>query len=231
MELPSTSNREPDAFAVGGRSADTGKYQVSQDVSHHAGEFDQLIAQLRDPDRVRRVDAALALGKLRAPPAIPALIELLQENDTVFCAGQYAAWALGEIGDAQAVGPLIEALDKQFVRGPAIEALVKIYDERAVEPLVRLFEETHVPSLAKVLGNWGDLRALDALVAAMQDPDPHVRFYTARALGKLGDRRALPVLEWAEANDAAPIDDTRSIRGKSVSYIAGKAIQAIRALP
>jgi HEAT repeat protein len=44
----------------------------------------------------------------------------------------------------------------------------------------------------------------------MQDPNSHVRFYTARALGMLGDERALPVLVKAKAEDTDPITDTQS---------------------
>ena len=77
------------------------------------------------------------------------------------------------------------------------------------------------------LGICGDRRALDALIEAMDYPDPHVRFYSARALGKLGDRRALPVLQRAVQADTVRITDTQSLRGKSVSDVAAKAMKRI----
>lgn len=141
-----------------------------------------------------------------------------------------AAWALGETGEVRAVEPLLAALDIPLVAGKAVEALVKLHDPRALEPLIRLFALKHWPDLATVLGHWGDRRAVEALIAAMQDPDSHVRFYTARALGKLGDERALPVLQRSVEIDTEPIPDTRSIWGKSVAYVAAKAIEAIKSL-
>ena len=62
----------------------------------------------------------------------------------------------------------------------------------------------------------------------MQHPDAHVRFYTARALGRLGDVRALPALAWAVAHDTLPITDTKSIGGKSVGRVAAQAIHQIQ---
>ena len=49
----------------------------------------------------------------------------------------HAVAPLAQIGGAQAVGPLIEALTDEdpFVRGAAIRALQDIGDMRAVEPL------------------------------------------------------------------------------------------------
>ena len=54
---------------------------------------------------------------------------------------KFAAYALGDLGDARAVEPLIQLLDDEdviFLEGPqmaALEALSKIGDNRAVEPL------------------------------------------------------------------------------------------------
>ncbi|WP_342676625.1 HEAT repeat domain-containing protein [Methanofollis sp. UBA420] len=42
---------------------------------------------------------------------------------------------------------------------------------------------------ADVLGRLGDERAVEPLIAAMDDPDPRVRKKAAWALGQLGDMR------------------------------------------
>jgi HEAT repeat protein len=192
-------------------------------------DVERLVRDLRDPDRFVRRQAALALGQQREPGAVAALIDLLSDQETVWDAAGDAAWALGEIMDARAVPALIAALEKPFVRGRAIEALVKLHDGRALGPLIDLFARTPDPSVATVLGTWADPRAVEPLVRAMDSPDPHVRYYTARALGRLGDRRALPVLERAVAADTAPITDTQSLRGKSVALAAARAIEQITA--
>jgi len=193
-----------------------------------AVSIEMLIGNLKHHDRFVRREAALALGKLQAQ-AVEPLIALLSDHHSVWDAAQDAAWALGEIGDLQAVEPLITVLDKPYVAGRAIEALAKLGDPRMVEPLIRLFKTQRVTSIATILGNFGDRRAVEPLIDALQDRDPSVRFYVARALGKLRDKRALPALEWARAHDTEPILDRKSIRGKSVSDAATKAIERIAA--
>ena len=195
-------------------------------------DSEALISLLDPPDEDTRIWVIIELGNRKEVRAVDALIKLLQDNEKDCSPALFAASALGDIGDIRAVEPLIAVLDEPFITGRVIEALAKLHDDKALEPIIRLFEQTyHHPGLATVLGNWGDRRAVESLIRAMSQPDSHVRFYAARALGKLGDERALPVLEWARDNDTTPITDTKSLRGKSVSYVAAKAIEKIKAPP
>lgn len=187
----------------------------------------ELLSDLDSADKRTRSDAILALGWRQEVAGVARLIESLQDDANGGALGSTAAWALGAIGDRAAVPALISALDSPYVAGNAIEALQKLRDERAVEPLIRYFERTHIPSVATVLGRWGDRRAVPALILAMEDYDPHVRYYAARALGRIGDARALPVLAYAALHDLMPMTDTKSVYGKSVAYAAERAIQMI----
>jgi HEAT repeat protein len=74
--------------------------------------------------RSDRYFAVHVLGALKDRRAVPILIPLLQDDQINY----NAAWALGEIGDEQAIGPLIEALgDKNSdVRVIAIQSLEKL---------------------------------------------------------------------------------------------------------
>lgn len=110
--------------------------------------------------------AARALGQLHAVAAVPSLIQTL--DDSIYYTRGGAARALGQIGDARAVGPLIGRLkdEKEYVRWVAADALRHL-GEAAVEPL-----------LARVREDTGHGVELVALV-----------------LGKIGDSRAVPVLE------------------------------------
>ena len=193
-----------------------------------ADSSDELLARLNDPSQDRG-DAALRLGQRKERAAVATLIGLLENFHNLYDVGYYAAEALGDIGDNQAVPPLIAALDHPLLEGQAAEALEKLHDARALEPLIALFKKTRRSSLATLLGNWGDARAVELLIEAMEDPDGHVRYYAARALGKLGDAQALPVLERAKADDTTEITDSKSLRGKTVSRAAAKAIEAIKA--
>jgi HEAT repeat protein len=110
-----------------------------------------------------------------------------------------AAKALGEIGDAQAVEPLITALkdsDKD-VRRAAVEALGQSGDARAVDPLGAALQDSDTDvrrAAAAALGQSGDARAVDPLGAALKDNDTDVRRAAAEALGGSGDARAVDPL-------------------------------------
>lgn len=193
-------------------------------------DSDALISMLGQPDEKNRAWVIIELSNRKETRAVDALIKLLLNYEKDSNLASYAAGALGKIGDRRAVEPLIAVMNEQFIGGQVVEALVELGDDQALEPIIRLFERTlHDPSLATVLGNWGDRRAVEPLIRAMSQPNSHVRFYAARALGKLGDERTLPVLERARDNDTTPITDAKSLRGKSVSDVAAKAIEKIKA--
>jgi PKD repeat protein len=110
-----------------------------------------------------------------------------------------AAEVLGEIGDARAVEPLIDALrDVDYtVQWDAAEALGKIGDKRAVEPLITTLkaEDGYLQDLAaEALGEIGDAEAVEPLIGALKDEEGDVRSSAAGALGKIGDKRAVEPL-------------------------------------
>jgi len=193
-------------------------------------EIDRVIGLLRDPDRFVRRAAASALGELRVRRAVPALVETLKDDATVWDAAGDAAAALGQIGGDEVIDPLISALDHQFAAGPALVALGRLRHPRAVEPLIRYLDRTGNPSAATVLGNTRDRRAVPSLIAALGHADPSTRFYAARALGKIGDERALPALENVRQHDHTR-EPRRTWRRKSVSDVAAIAIERIRSAP
>lgn len=130
--------------------------------------------------------------------------------------------ALGQVGDARALGSLVDALGDEYwpVRKAAASALSRIGGTRAVEPLIAALraEVTHqagaaVPvrsgytdfpglhdswtvrrEIVIALGMLGDARAVEPLVAALRDEHTWVRAYAAESLGRLGDTRAVDPL-------------------------------------
>jgi HEAT repeat protein len=171
--------------------------------------------------------AILELGLRRAPTAVEPLTTLMLDPATPWQTAWFIPVALAAIGDSAAVEPLISTLANPLLAGPATEALEQLRDPRALLPLIALFDQHPVPSLATVLGRWGDRRAVPSLIRAMDHPDSHMRFYTARALGRLGDRRALPRLHQAVVEDTRVLTDTKTVRGNSVSRVAAQAIERI----
>lgn len=80
-----------------------------------------------------------------------------------------AVEVLGEIGDTEAIEPLIQALkDKdEDVRRNAVEALGKIGDTRAVEPLIQALEDKNADvreTAVEALGKIGDVRAAEETI-------------------------------------------------------------------
>ncbi|HUX78005.1 MAG TPA: HEAT repeat domain-containing protein, partial [Anaerolineae bacterium] len=124
-----------------------------------------------------------------------------------------AAKALGEIGDTQAVEPLITALkdSDMDVRRAAVEALGQSGDARAVDPLITALKDGAVDvrqAAAGALGQSGDARAVDPLIAALKDSAGDVRQAASGALGQSGDARAVNPLIAALKDSAGDVQQT-----------------------
>ena len=102
---------------------------------------------------------------------------------------------LGEMGDARAIEPLIDALEDRhiLVRVEAAKALGKIGDTRAVEPLIEVLQSLAGPA-SEALGRIGDPMAVEPLIEILRHPQPLIQVSAAEALGEIGDARALDPL-------------------------------------
>ena len=204
-----------------------------------------LLAGLAIPGcRVRAVVARMlgALGDRRAVEPLIALLKTGECGDVRFNVRAEAAKALGQLGDARAVEPLMASLadDDGATRTSALEALGRLGDQRAVEPLLAATRTWQYPSGATILGNLGDQRAVEPLLAELEPlrraptvsgsapADPAARwlaiyrYYVIRALGKLGDPRAVSLLEWIRAHEHEPV-----LKGKSLGDMATVALRRI----
>jgi HEAT repeat protein len=110
-----------------------------------------------------------------------------------------AAKALGEIGDARAVKPLITTLQdtNSTVRWKATEALANI-GAPAAKPLIAALKHSNNQvrlGAANALGNLKDDLVVEPLIEALiNDSDLIVRENAANALGNLKDTRAIEPL-------------------------------------
>jgi HEAT repeat protein len=96
---------------------------------------------------------------------------------------EVSAYTLGEIRDARAVNPLCSILSGDFV-GLNIESIIKLSKDRNAK--VRYIA-------AYVLGNTGP-SAVEILMAYLNDEQENVRKIVIRALGTIGDKRAVEPL-------------------------------------
>jgi cyclophilin family peptidyl-prolyl cis-trans isomerase/HEAT repeat protein len=175
-----------------------------------------LIRLLDDEEARIRRRAAIAVGRVGLPEAVPALVRLLQ-SDADAEVRQMAAFSLGLIGDQSAVEPLRAAVADPLplVAGRAAEAL-GLLNDTASAPAIGKMVATHVAAAAAVapddaraeVGAAADafklgvyalarLKNYDALAASVLGPDgqPRLQWWpVAYALQRIEDKRALPAL-------------------------------------
>lgn len=226
----------------------------------HRRKTEALIRGLRSRDWDRRTVACQMLGDMGDVAAVEPLITAL--SDDHYKVSLAAVEALLMIPDRRAVMPLIDYLktrqgssgsaEKQQI--VAICALKKIADPQAVIPLVEFLgidNEDHASFEARgyavvALGEFGDERAVEALVAALSEPfisfdcpgralvkigkaavQPllaalghdyeRVREKAAAALGEIGDSRALKALTFKLGD---PFIRVRAAAAKSLDQLA-----------
>jgi HEAT repeat protein len=105
----------------------------------------QVLAELRDINKDKRRTAVMKLGMLGGEEAVQTLIMVVKNRNEDLIVRGRAALMLGKLGDARAVGPLIEALDAPGFQTPlyAAQSLGKLGDPRAIPPLLRLLDTDH----------------------------------------------------------------------------------------
>ncbi len=182
-----------------------------------------LMKVFSDADKVLRMEAIETIvkyGKLVVPPLIGCL------NDHKSQVRSSAATALGDIGDLQALEPVMFLLAedmKPSVREAAALALGGLGDRHAVGQLVKSlganpdYPEVRV-AVATALGELGDPRSLRALLVALGDKKSSVRQAAATALGQLGQKEAVDPLIQAMC-DFRRDPDGNDVRGASAEAL------------
>lgn len=111
--------------------------------------------------------------------------------------------ALRRMGPPEAYDAMMDRAQKRD--RPAIEVLGKIGDERALDTLHEFIEGEGNPPLQKVtlkaIGEIGSEASTQPVADRLVAEDPEVRSRAARALGRIGDTRAVAPLSVALADD------------------------------
>jgi|GEM_PF-2063389 len=191
-------------------------------AAYELGEFGNrravpaLIRMLGDDDAEVRKDAAGALGKLGDRHAVPALIFALTDVDEY--TRLQAAQALGKIGDARAKPHITDAVKywrsvKYASREFAIEAAGLLGCTGAIPDMREVFAAEDgrcAMDAAVALGRLKDYESFEAMEARFRDG--HGAQAIVRALGELGDARAIPLLSEVLA-DKEKYSDSYTRRG------------------
>jgi HEAT repeat protein len=208
----------------------------------NAQATDALIGYMKDPDpRVRKAvvvglkghgdapgmlvspfDTAGWLRSLRQrespvpkDPRVPGLlITALQDSDAAVQSA--AVEGLGALKVGAAVDPLMMLLRKPVNEGQSAPA-------KTAQAVLR-------KNVAIALGNIGDVKAVPALIAALEDPADDVRMCSARSLGHIKDQRS------TEALVSLVSDKNNSVRREALNALAqikdpgavGALIEAMR---
>jgi HEAT repeat protein len=156
---------------------------------NNTSAIEPLIQALGDDDEGLRNEVAAALAKMGGP-AVGPLIAVLQDNDS-----KEAAWALGEIGDARAIEPLLQAFkgDDGGTRTEVVAALVKLNATSDVSIFIQILKNPNEKrdlrlDAALALGELGDIKARSTLLEAMADKDTMIQMNAAKSLTKLGKK-------------------------------------------
>lgn len=175
----------------------------------------RYISQLNDPDWLVRQVSAEALGELRAPRALDALLAALQDSRAEV--RQSAAGALEHMPNPRAVEPLIAALGQADGLSDAeaiVRALAQTRDPRAVGPIalaLRRKVSPVRPSEVRDIALFRDLRIANALIEAVRREDGSLDQNTVGLLvWRMKEKRMLPLL----------VEDLRSAEGHSSNYAA-----------
>jgi HEAT repeat protein len=211
-----------------------------------AGDRSLLVERLaREPDLEARAALLQGLGLLGDAEATPAVLSvfLTEANSRLTVA---AALALGRLGDRRATLPLITALEDRS-RDPSVRqavalALAWLRDPAAIAALERLLPESDVVMTVLGVRALGETERPEAMgpliklglqmereIGALRAGDITrtfqrrvelltIQIEVVRALGRLGDPRAWPVIEQALSANAPPPTSVEALRLRERRY-------------
>jgi HEAT repeat protein len=161
------------------------------------GLLDMRIYEARSLRGWQRRNAMVSLGRTRAPEAIPALAEGLDDSDAQTRLA--AVRGLGRFALPDAAAPLLARIAEGTLNvpeKPLQNSLLSCCREQPslLVPCLRRAEGSTREMLARVLGELATPELEDDLLLLAVDPLPEVRASAARALARADAQFAFPIL-------------------------------------
>src|SRR5580698_850762 len=198
----------------------------------NSGLLDVRIREARSSEGWHKRSVLLALGRTRAPEAVPALVEALESPSEETRVA--AVRGLGRISSAQAALPLLNLFVDEKLQVPEHtlkNALLNCCRD-SPETLLPYLERARGQSrelIARVLGELANPGLGEELLILAADPLPEVRASAARALAKVQPEISFPVLSTL-AVDAEWFVRLRAVIAMSSLAHSGKVYVLLRAL-
>lgn len=154
----------------------------------------KLIETSAEPLKVREA-AAVALGEIGDPEALPDLVALLDSAEAELRHAALAA--LAKLGDRRAVRPLVHyGLNHPHSKFLAYDAVMKLNEEAVLDLLDALNSSDPGLVLESVvlLGRLKSAKAVPVLIQVIETRSALFRSHAAESLGQIADRRAVGAL-------------------------------------
>ncbi len=198
----------------------------------NSGLLDLRIREARSSEGWQRRSALLALGRTRAPEAVPALEEALESSSEETRVA--AVRGLGRISSPQAALPLLNLFVEEQLNVPEHTLKNALMNCCREAPAVLLPYLNHTSGrtrelIARVLGELANPDLGEELLILAADPLPEVRASAARALARVQPEVSFPVLSTL-AVDSEWFVRLRAVIGLSSLDHAGKVHVLLRAL-
>lgn len=170
---------------------------------------ERLMPLLKDPQPDIRRSAALSLGKIADPTAIPPLIDALTDADEEV--RKWSAWALGNMGEnlsAPALVALVQLLADPSENVKQAAALALGHTDVSEEVMGVLAEAFTISTastqqaIVQALTHFSFPFSYEIFLEASQSPDPFIRQAAMAGFGELGDPRGLLILRTKVLQDS-----------------------------
>lgn len=178
-----------------------------------------LLNLLDSPDKLVQATAMHCLVRMIGEQAIEPILKLRNNRELTF----HIINTVRGLDDERVIEFLIDCLADTAVQDWAADALGRLKALQAIEPLIELLvaKDSNKKEISSALGQMREL-ALEPLLSLLKYEDASVRWYAAKALGEIRDKRALPYLEEMVFNDKGKI-----LGGATIKDVALKSIQRI----
>jgi HEAT repeat protein len=212
--------------------SDKGQLPAFLACLRNSGLLDLRIREARSSEGRQRRSALLALGRTRAPEAVPALVEALESPSEETRVA--AVRGLGRISSSQAALPLLDLFMSEELKVPELTLKNALLNCCRGSPGILIPYLNHANGrtrelIARVLGELADPSLGEELLILAADPLPEVRASAARALAKVEPEVSFPVLSTL-AVDAEWFVRLRAVIALSSLDHTGKVYVLLRAL-